>query len=136
MLRPSGPRDLPCVDARQHAADCAAGYEALRAQIMGVATPASPHGMGLGLLLQHGVAAWVETVRTVMRRPPPPSRPMAEDPDTAQDASHPGSTLACAPGAELIPATQHGDVVTLLAGLVLSARPTRHDPARCSGVSV
>lgn len=119
----AGRSDGPCVDARQHAADCAAHYEALRAQIMGVATPALVHGVSLGLLLQQGVPAWVQALRTVMHQSPPPSRPMAGCPDTA-------------PRAEVIPATQYGDVVTLLAGLVLSARPPRHEPARCPGGSV
>lgn len=97
---------------------------------MGVARPALAHGVSLGLLLQQGVPAWVQALRTVMHQSPPPSRPIAGRPDAARGAPHPG---ACALGAAVIPATQHGDMVTLLAGLVLSARPRRHDPARCPG---
>ena len=128
-------RDPLSTDALHHAA---AGYEALRAHITG--SSPSRAGVGLGVLLQHGLSAWWEAVRTAMRTatresPLRMGPAAAVIPCNAQVASRP---LVESPRSDLITADQRGDVVTLLAGLVLSARPrpTHHDPAFSPGVSV
>jgi hypothetical protein len=113
-----------------------AQYEALRSQVTGTAG-AAPRGVGLALLQQQGLAAWIAAVQccALPSRLPAPAasgRPMAEaDGDRAVARA---GTLPV----DVLPQAQYLELTRLLASLVLSARPgcrsDRHDhggSARC-----
>jgi hypothetical protein len=112
-------------------------YEALRAQMIG-STPSTPttpvRGVGLALLLQQGVAAWLQAVGICLSSSPPGigTAPHVTTSDHHDAALH----LPSRSPADVIPWAQHAEVATLLAGLVLSARPVRRDPPSHEGACV
>jgi hypothetical protein len=89
----------------------------------GSAAAAPVRGVGLALLLQQGVAAWLQAVGTCIPSSPAPS--MASR-FTTDDEPPPRSL-------NVIASEQHAVVTTLLAGLVLSARPMSRTPTLYSG---
>jgi hypothetical protein len=120
-------------------------YELLRAQMIESATQpnASVRGLGLLLLLEHGVAAWLHAVSVCMapsRSPSPASLRSAAPIDTSNDHGAPLPSVGAPPAnlIALIPAAHQFEVATLLAALALSARPVcRHPrhPAFFTGAS-
>jgi hypothetical protein len=103
-----------------------AHYEALRAQMIGSTATAPVRGVGLALLLQQGMAAWLQAVRTCIS-PSPPGVPTAPDVTPSDDDQHAALPVSRGPRADVIPWAQHAEVATLLASLVLSARSMRRD---------
>jgi hypothetical protein len=99
-------------------------YEAVRAQIIGSAVAAPVRGVGLALLLQHGVAAWLQAVCTCII----PSSAVTATPSRVTTDDEPRTRSL-----DAIPSEQHAEVTTLLAGLVLSARPMGRNPTLYSG---
>jgi hypothetical protein len=93
--------------------------------MIGATATAPVRGVGLALLLQQGVAAWLQAVSTCISPVPPGLAPAPRD-TTSADQNAP---LAVSRGAraDVIPWAQHAEVATLLAGLVLSARSGRRD---------
>lgn len=98
-------------------------YEVLPAQMVGAPATAPARGVGLALLLQQGVAAWLQAVSTCISPSPPGSTTVPRLTTSDDQDPLPG------PRADVIPWTQHAEVATLLAGLVLSACPMRRNPA-------
>lgn len=101
--------------------------------MIGTTATAPVGGVGLALLLQQGVPAWLRAVSTCISSSPggsatARSAPTSDDQDTL---------LPMPRGlqAGVIPWAQHAEVATLLVGLVLSARPPRRDPVTCNGGS-
>lgn len=95
----------------------------------------APRGsVSLGVLLQQGLPEWCEAVRTASgpatRVVPPSAHSVAAITGVARELSR---TPFDGDRSTLIAANQHGDIVTLLAGLVLSASQTRYEPALSSG---
>ncbi len=82
--------------------------------MIGTTATAPVRGVGLALLLQQGVPAWLQAVSTCIS-PSPPTLVPQETP----------LSLLREPRADVIPRAQHAEVATLLAGLVLSARAMR-----------
>ena len=93
--------------------------------MIGSTAIAPVRGVGLALLLQQGVAAWLQAVSTCIS--PSPQALAPTPPDTTSDDQHPGLPVSRGPRADVIPWAQHAEVATLLAGLVLSARLMRRD---------
>jgi len=93
--------------------------------MIGSTATAPVRGVGLALLLQQGVAAWLQAVSTCIGPSPPGLAPTSDD-TTADDQTAP-LPVSRGPRADVIPWAQHGEVATLLAGLVLSARSMRRD---------
>jgi hypothetical protein len=90
-------------------------------------TATSPvRGVGLALLLQQGVAAWLQAVSTCTSSPSRPGLAPTPHETTSDDQTAPLS-VSRGPRADVIPWAQHAEVATLLAGLVLSARAMRRD---------
>jgi len=106
-------------------------YEVLRAQMVGSPATAPVRGVGLALLLQQGMAAWLQAVSTCIG-PSPPGSTTSSDVTTFDDHDR----LPCGPRADVIPWTKHAEVATLLAGLVLSACLVRRNPAAHDGARV
>jgi hypothetical protein len=98
--------------------------------MVGAPATAAVRGVGLALLLQQGVAAWLGAVSTCIS-PSPPGSTMPQG--TTSDDHDP---LPHGPRADVIPWTTHADVATLLAGLVLSACPVRRNLAAHDGECV
>jgi hypothetical protein len=88
--------------------------------------PAPARGVGLSLLLQQGVAAWLEAVCTCSS----PSLPAASaaSPRTADYELRTRSSKS-----DVIAPDQHAEIATLLASLVLSARPIGRNPTLYAG---
>ena len=82
----------------------------------GSAVAAPVRGVGLALLLQQGVAAWLHAVGTCCNRSLEATA-VAPRVITGDDRR--------SRGPDVIPWAQHAEVAALLAGLVLSARPAR-----------
>jgi hypothetical protein len=93
-----------------------------------VGSPATVCGVGLALLLQQGMAAWLQAVSTCISPSPPgcTTVPTSDDHDRVPRG----------PRADVIPWTKHAEVATLLAGLVLSACPVRRTAAAYDGERV
>jgi len=99
--------------------------------MVGSSATAPVGGVGLALLLQQGVAAWLQAVSTCTSPSPPGSTTVPQG--TTSDDHDP---LPRGPRADVIPWTKHAEVATLLAGLVLSACPVRRNPAAHDGERV
>jgi hypothetical protein len=99
--------------------------------MVGSPATAPVRGVGLALLLQQGVAAWLQAARTCIS-PSPPGRTTVPARTTSDDQD----PWPRGPGADVIPWTTHAEVATLLAGLVLSACPVRRNPATHDGERV
>ena len=98
-------------------------------------TATSPvRGVGLGVLLQQGVAAWLEAVSTCIS-PSPAGIAPATSVTTSDDQPAP-LPVSAEPRRDVIPWTQHAEVATLLAGLVLSVRPVPRIPPAHDGECV
>lgn len=117
-MNQSSLRSDPQIRSRTHEA-----YENVRAQITGSPVAAPVRGVGLALLLQQGVAAWLQAVSTHII----PSSPAPSIPCRVTTDERPARSL------DVIPSDQHAEVATLLAGLVLSARPMGRNPTVYSG---
>ena len=102
--------------------------------MIGATATAPVRGVGLGLLLQQGVAAWLQAVSTCIS----PSRSgLASAPhDTTSADPHAPPPVSRGARAAVIPWAAHAEVATLLAGLVLSARSARRDRPAHLGESV
>lgn len=105
---------------------------------MGSAACASLRGVSLGLLLQQGLPAWCKAVQTASgpaTRVSPPSAQSVEATITG-DSLETSRTPFDGVRTNLIASNQRGDIVTLLAGLVLSTRHPHGEPAFSRGVSI
>jgi hypothetical protein len=98
--------------------------------MVGSPATAPVRGVGLALLLQQGVAAWLRAVSSCIS-PSAPSSTTVPHLTTSDDHDP-----LPRPRADVIPWTQHSEVATLLAGLVLSACPVRRHPATHDGERV
>jgi hypothetical protein len=92
-------------------------------------------GVGLALLLQQGVAAWLQAVSTCISSPSPPGLAPPSDTTTSDDQTAP-LPVSRGARADVTPWAQHAEVATLLAGLVLSARAPRRDQPAHDGESL
>jgi hypothetical protein len=97
---------------------CAAQYEALRSQMIG-RVGATPRGVGLALLLQKALAAWIAAVE----RCASPGCPRAAVNPSGPIEDHRSAMAAGTRPVDVLPPAQYTEVARLLAGLVLSARP-------------
>src|SRR5688572_1656212 len=96
----------------------AAQYEVLRAHMIGQAGAAS-RGVGLALLMQHGLAAWMGAVRNCTS----PARPVVPTGRTGLPRSTDRDIAAAVPQrlpADVLPPTLYTEAASLLAGVVLS----------------
>ena len=99
--------------------------------MIGTTATAPVRGVGLALLLQQGVAAWLQAVSTCIS--PSPSGSATVPAATTSDDPDAPFPLPRGPRAGVIPWAQHAEVARLLASLVLSARPSRRDPDTRNG---
>lgn len=97
-----------------------------------VTTPV--RGVGLALLLQQGVAAWLQAVSSCISPSPPGIAPATSVP--ASDDRAAPLPVPRGPRVDVIPLAQHAEIATLLAGLVLSARPVPRIPPAHHGECV
>lgn len=102
--------------------------------MIGSTTTTPVRGVGLALLLQQGVAAWLQALGACISSSPP-GIGTASHVTTSADHDAP-LHLPSRSRADVIPWAQHAEVATLLAGLVLSARPVRRDPPPHDGECV
>lgn len=91
-------------------------------------------GVGLALLLHEGVAAWLQALSTCLNPSPPGIAPASRIITSADQAAP--CPVSAGPRADMIPWPQHAEIATLLAGLVLSARPGRMSPTPGRRVNV
>lgn len=93
---------------------------------MGTVPTAPVRGVGLTLLLQHGLPVWIHAVRSCVSPSPSPIT-IATARSLSPDDRHASVSMAHGCRADVLPLAQHAEVARLLAGLVLSARPVRRD---------
>jgi len=93
--------------------------------MIGATATAPVRGVGLALLLQQGVAAWLQAVSTCISPLPPGLAPTP--PETTADDQHAALSVSRGPRCDVIPWAQHAEIATLLASLVLSARSMGRD---------
>jgi hypothetical protein len=102
--------------------------------MIGSTATAPVRGVGLALLLQQGVAAWLQAISTCIS--PSPQALAPAPPDTTSDDHHAAVPVSRGPRADVIPWAQHAEVARLLAGLVLSVRSMRRDRPAQDGAYV
>jgi hypothetical protein len=108
-----------------------AQYEALRSQMIGTAG-AAPRGVGLALLLQQGLAAWIAAVQRCAPSCPPVV--VADKPTGRADHDDSAAVAGTIP-VDVLPRAQYPEVTRLLAGLVLSAHAGGRGRGRDEGGS-
>jgi hypothetical protein len=99
--------------------------------MIGTAAPA--RGVGLALVLQKGLPAWIRAVRTCAGSSVSPANTASSALLMRADRDEVAS-ISRGPRAELLPPAQYTEAVRLLAGLVLSARPLGHRTLTLQGV--